>query len=83
MATSILLKFLILKSDISRTIWRIELGYGSFFCICYALSFEVNFFSDLRFNLSFSIRKEIIENDNSLVVILLSKVFENEFFQSL
>ena len=29
--------------------------------------------------LSFSIRKEIIENDNSLLVILLSKVGENEF----
>ena len=32
--------------------------------------------------LSFSIRKEIIKNDNSLVVILLSKVVENEFFQT-
>ena len=29
--------------------------------------------------LSFSVRKEIIKNDNSLVVILLSKVVENEF----
>ena len=33
--------------------------------------------------LSFSIRKQIIENDNSLVVILLSKVGENEFLQTL
>ena len=33
--------------------------------------------------LSFSVRKEIIENDNSLVVILLSKVDENEFLQTL
>ena len=32
--------------------------------------------------LSFSVRKEIIKNDNSLVVILLSKVFENEFLQT-
>ena len=32
--------------------------------------------------LSFSVRKEIIKNDNSLVVILLSKVVENEFFQT-
>ena len=31
--------------------------------------------------LSFSVRKEIIKNDNSLVVILLSKVVENEFLQ--
>ena len=29
--------------------------------------------------LSFSVRKEIIKNDNSLVVILLPKVGENEF----
>ena len=29
--------------------------------------------------LSFSVRKEIIKNDNILVIILLSKVVENEF----
>ena len=44
MAMSILPKFLILKWNISRTIWRIELGDGSFFCIFHALSFELNFF---------------------------------------
>ena len=33
--------------------------------------------------LRFSVRKEIIENVNSLVVILLSKVVENEFLQTL
>ena len=33
--------------------------------------------------LSFSVRKEIIKNDNSLVVILLCKVVENEFLQTL
>ena len=33
--------------------------------------------------LRFSVRKEIIKNDNSLVVILLSKVVENEFLQTL
>ena len=33
--------------------------------------------------LNFSVRKEIIENDNSLVVISLSKVDENEFLQTL
>ena len=32
--------------------------------------------------LSFSVRKEIIKNDNSLVVILLSKVIKNEFLQT-
>ena len=32
--------------------------------------------------LSFSMRKETIKNDNSLVVILLSKVVENEFLQT-
>ena len=32
--------------------------------------------------LSFSVRKEIIKNDNSLVVVLLSKVVENEFLQT-
>ena len=32
--------------------------------------------------LSFSVRKEIIKNDNSLVAILLSKVVENEFLQT-
>ena len=33
--------------------------------------------------LSFLVRKEIIKNDNSLVVILLSKVVENKFIQAL
>ena len=33
--------------------------------------------------LSFSVRKEIFKNDNSLVVILLSKVVESEFLQTL
>ena len=33
--------------------------------------------------LSFSVRKEIIKNDNSLLVILLSKVVENELLQTL
>ena len=32
--------------------------------------------------LTFSVRKEIIKNDDSLVVILLSKVVENEFLQT-
>ena len=33
--------------------------------------------------LIFSVRKEIIKNDHSLVVILLSKVVENEFLKTL
>ena len=33
--------------------------------------------------LSFSVKKEIIKNNNSLVVISLSKVGENEFPQTL
>ena len=45
MAMSILPKFLTLKWNISRTIWRIEVGDGSFlFFIFHALSFELNFF---------------------------------------
>ena len=30
--------------NISRNIWRIEVGDGSFFCIFRALAFELNFF---------------------------------------
>ena len=48
---AILLKFLTLKWNISRTIWRIEVGDGSFFCIFHAFSFELNFFFDRRFPL--------------------------------
>ena len=32
--------------------------------------------------LSYSVRKEVIKNDNSLVVILLFEVVENEFLQT-
>ena len=46
MATSILLKFLTLKCDISRTIQRIEASDGSLFCIFHALSFECDLFFD-------------------------------------
>ena len=46
MATSTILKFLTLKCDISRTIWRIEVSDGSLFCIFHALSFELNLFFD-------------------------------------
>ena len=44
MAPSILLKFLTLKWDISRTIWRIKDSDGSFFAYCHTRSFELNFF---------------------------------------
>ena len=40
MAVSILPNFLTLKWNISRTIWRIEVGDGSLFRIFHALSFE-------------------------------------------
>ena len=40
--------------NISRTIGRIEVGDGSFFCIFHAPSFELNSFSDRRFPLSLS-----------------------------
>ena len=52
MAMSILLKFLTLKWNIWRTIWRTEVGDGSLFCIFHALSFELNFFFDRRFPLT-------------------------------
>ena len=48
---SILPKFLTLKWNISRTIWRIEVSDGSSFCIFHALSFGLNFFFDQRFPL--------------------------------
>ena len=46
-----LVQFLTLKWNISRTIWRIEVGDGSFFLffIFHALSFERNLFFDRRF----------------------------------
>ena len=56
MATSILLKFLTLKWNISRTIWRIEVSDSSLFCIFHALSFELNLFSDRRFPLTMHIK---------------------------
>ena len=46
MAAFIFFKFLTLKCDISRTIWRIEVIDGSLFCIFHALSFEPNLFCD-------------------------------------
>ena len=52
MAMSILPKFLNLKWNILRTIWRIEVGDGSFFCIFHALLFELNVLFDRRFPLS-------------------------------
>ena len=51
MAISILPKFLTLKWNISRTVWRIEVGNGSFFYIFHVLSFELNFCLDRRWPL--------------------------------
>ena len=44
MATYILLEFLALISDVSRTIWHIEVSDGSFICIFHALPFQLNLF---------------------------------------
>ena len=52
MATSILLKFLTLKWNISRTIWRIELSGGLFFRSFHARLYELDLFSDRRFPLT-------------------------------
>ena len=41
------------EMEISRTIWRIEVGDGSFLCIFHTLSFELNFFFDRRFPLRY------------------------------
>ena len=68
MATSILLKFLTLKWNISRTIWHIEVGDGSFFSIFYALSFELNFFFDRRFPL---IVRRMDNNDGLQLVVII------------
>ena len=51
MAMSILSRFLTLKLNILRTIWRIEVDDGSLFCIFHALPFKLNFFFDRRFSL--------------------------------
>ena len=59
MVTSLLLKFLTLKWNILRTIWCIEIGDGSFFCIFHALSFELNFF---RPEAPFNIEMEQLKN---------------------
>ena len=52
MMMSILLNFLTLKCDISRTIWGIEVSDGSLFCIFHALSFELYLFFDWTCTLS-------------------------------
>ena len=49
MAMSILPKFLTLKWNISRTIWRIEVGDGSFFAFFTLLHLNLTLFFDQRF----------------------------------
>ena len=49
MVKSILLKFLTLGWDISRTIWRIEVSDGSLFYILHSLSLELNLLLDQSF----------------------------------
>ena len=88
MATSILLKFLTLKWNISRTIWRIEVGDGSVFCIFHALSFELNFFSDRRFPLSGAFFSKIVQQAahyhyDLFSVAVLFKYFNNMYTMNL
>ena len=75
MATSIILKFLTLKCDILRTIWRIEVSDGSLFCIFHALSFALNLFVDRTCPLNNSYY--LIHSTDVLVINLpnISKVF--------
>ena len=77
-----------LKWNISRTIWRIEVGDGSFFCIFHALSFELNFLFDRRFPLIlqyfsspvFMTVSILVNNlDNSFVVHLLEPAIKRCF----
>ena len=66
MAKSVLLKFLNLKFDISRTIWCIEVSDGSCFFFFYfhflALSLEFNLF----FERSFPLKTDFIQFENML-----------------
>ena len=62
MPTSILLKFLILGWDISRTIWRIEVSDGSLFCNFHSFSFELKLFFDRRFPLKLDLDQWSVAN---------------------
>ena len=63
MATSILLKLLTLKWNISRTIWRIEVSDDTyFFGIFNAFSFELKFF----FDQSFPLKRRVILNSEGI-----------------
>ena len=66
MATSILLKFLTLKWNISRTICRIEVGDGSLFCIFHTLSFELNYFfrPEVPFKAAILLYQSSLEHNN-------------------
>ena len=59
MAMPILLKFLTLGWDISRTTWRIEINDGSFFGIFHALSFELKLISRLEFPFNIHNKEEV------------------------
>ena len=75
MATSILLKFLTLKWNISRTISRIEVGDGSVFCIFHTLLFELNFFVDRRFPLIPNFKLEYEDSENVKIGCVNTVIF--------
>ena len=76
MVMSILPKFLTLKWNILRTIWRIEVGDGLLFCIFHDLSFELNFYFDRRFPLtaSFFMWERNFEVTFGIVSVLASQI---------
>ena len=76
MVASILLKFLTLGWDISRTIWRIKVNDGSFFCSFHAFSFELNLFFDWSFPLtSTGTNGERFHVLGELTIIMKTKTF--------
>ena len=80
MATSILLKFLTLGWDISRTIGRIDVSGGSFFCIVHALSFELNLFLNWSFPLTQIFLNIIVKTCIMGIFMIFSRSTESDGF---
>ena len=77
-----LLKFLVNFTLLKYV--KSQRSYGFLITKELIFGFQILDFKDhFSTSLSFSVRKEIIKNDNSLVIILLSKAVENEFLQTL